>query len=91
MLLENSLFLTVIGLKFILFAVVMIYIITMISGKIFAFLGIVENVGLLLYSPIYTAVYISTIHNFANCFFFLSAIFSTLVFVLFGWVYIFSI
>ncbi|KAL5239273.1 hypothetical protein ACI65C_006683 [Semiaphis heraclei] len=52
--------------------------------KIFAFLGMIENFGELLYSPLYTAVYVSTIHDFANCFFFLSAILNTLVFVLFG-------
>ncbi|CAI6373169.1 unnamed protein product [Macrosiphum euphorbiae] len=52
--------------------------------KIFAFLSVIENFGVLLYSPMYTAVYVTTIHDFANCFFFLSAILGTLVFVLFG-------
>lgn len=53
-------------------------------GKMFAFLSVVEGFGMLLYSPLYTAVYVRTIHDFANCFFFLSAILATIVFGLFG-------
>eukprot|EP00102_Acyrthosiphon_pisum_P010126 XP_008178301.1 PREDICTED: proton-coupled folate transporter isoform X2 [Acyrthosiphon pisum] len=52
--------------------------------KIFAFLSVIENFGVLLYSPMYTAVYVMTIHDFANCFFFLSAILGMFVFILFG-------
>ncbi|CAI6360679.1 unnamed protein product [Macrosiphum euphorbiae] len=52
--------------------------------KIFAFLIVIENFGVLLYSPMYTAVYVTTIHDFANCFIFFSAILGTFVFVLFG-------
>ncbi|XP_029348647.1 proton-coupled folate transporter isoform X2 [Acyrthosiphon pisum] len=53
--------------------------------KIFAFLSVIENFGVLLYSPMYTAVYVMTIHDFANCFFFLSAILGMFVFILFGY------
>ncbi|KAE9534002.1 hypothetical protein AGLY_008738 [Aphis glycines] len=53
-------------------------------GKILTFISLVESHGLLLYSPLYNMVYVSTIHNFANYIFLFSAILDTLMFGLFG-------
>ncbi|VVC35390.1 Major facilitator superfamily,Major facilitator superfamily domain [Cinara cedri] len=52
-------------------------------GKIYAFINVMEDFGILLGTPIYTTLYNMTIDNFANCFLFLSSILETFILMLY--------
>lgn len=67
----------------IIMIIIMIKMCFVILGKIYAFISVVEGIGILLGSPIYTTIYNMTIHDFANCIFLFSSVLGTLVLVLY--------